>query len=86
MERHGRHLEREADEQQAEREQLHRRRRHRLRGNQAADAVETRAAGHAVGERDAVEEERARERAEQEIFERRLGARPAESRRMPVST
>ena len=40
----------------------------------AADAVEPRAAGDAVGERDAVEEERARERAEQEVLERRLGA------------
>ena len=37
----------------------------------------------AVDERDAVEEERARKRAEQEILERRLGAL-LQSRRMPV--
>ena len=42
---------------------------------QAADAIEPRAAGDAVGERDAVEEERARERAEQEVLERRFGRR-----------
>ena len=86
VERHRRHLEREPDEQQAERQQLHRRGRQRLRGNQAADPVELRAAGHAVRERDAVEEERARERAEQEIFERRLDARPASRGGFPSST
>ena len=76
VERHGRHLEREADEQQAD-------------GDAAAAASAAIACAairlpmrssrvlpvSAVGERDAVEEERARERAEQEVLERRLGGR-----------
>ena len=76
VERHRRHLEREADEQQAERQQLHRRRRHRLRRHAALPMRSSRVLPvSAVGERDAVEEERARERAEQEVLERRLGRR-----------
>ena len=73
MKRHGRHLEREAHEQQTQREHLHRRGRNRLRRNQAADAVEPRAPRQPVRERDAVQEERARKRAEQKILEGGLG-------------
>ena len=40
------------------------------------DPVEPRRSGDAIGERDAVEKERARERAQQEILQRRLGAGP----------
>ena len=47
------------------------------RRDRRADDVEPRRAGDREGERDAVEEERAREGAEQEVLERRLGARRA---------
>ena len=76
VERHGRHLEGEADEQQARAPRARagesappRPRRMRRPGRACVLPVS------AVGERDAVEEERARERAEQEVLERRLRAR-----------
>ncbi len=73
VERDGRHLEREADEQQPHRHELQRRGCQRLGRDQRADPIEARAAGDAVGEGDAVEKERAGKRAEQEILERGFG-------------
>ena len=73
VERHRGDLEGEADQQQADRDEDERVVAHRLRGQVGADAIEARAAAQPVGEGDAVEEERARERAEQEVLERRLG-------------
>ena len=75
VERHRRDLEREADDHQADREQLHRRRRSGLRGHEAGDAIEPCAARQPVGERNAVQEKRAGERAEQEVLERRFRRR-----------
>ena len=75
VERHRRDLEREADREQPDAENRQRRRRRgALRRQRDADLLEPGRAGDRVEERDAVEEERARERAEQEILERRLGA------------
>ena len=77
MERDGGDLETEADGEQADREQ--RQRAVRARGDRRADDVEPGGAGDDEGEGDAVEEERAREGAEQEILERGLGPRDARS-------
>ena len=75
MERHRGHLESEADEEQAQREELHRRRGQRLSRDQAADFIEARAAGQAIGQRNPVQEKCARERAEQEVLQRRFSRR-----------
>ena len=56
-----------------------------LRREDDAELVEPGRARDGEREGDAVEEERARERAEQEILERRFGAAGARAR-MPVST
>jgi hypothetical protein len=74
VEWHRRHLECKPDEQQPERKLGHRVLARALSGHGHADGLEARAADHAVRERNAVEKERARERAEQKILERALGA------------
>ena len=73
VERHGRHLEPEPDEQKADRQQMHRSRRHRLLGHERPDAVEPCRPGQSIGEGNPIQKERARERTQQEIFQRRLG-------------
>ena len=45
---------------------------YRLRRDETADSVQSRAAGDSVRKRDAIQKKRAREGAEEEIFERRL--------------
>ena len=70
LERDQRHLEAEADQQERHAEQHERL--ERPAGDRVGDHVEPRAAGGAVEERHAVEQEPARERAEQEVLHRRL--------------
>ncbi len=84
VERHGAHLEDEAHEHE------HARRR-RASGcappavlRRRADAREVGVTGRAVEEREAVEQERRRERAEQEVLERPLGRPRADARRNAV--
>ena len=55
-------------------------------GDRRADLIEPGRPGDREGEGDAVEEERAREGAEQEVLERRPRRRPRSPRRSPVRT
>ena len=78
VERHGGHLEREPDRQQPDAEQRQRRRRVPRPATTAPGSICSRRVepATAIRERDPVEEERARERSEQEVLERRFRARP----------
>ena len=80
VERHGRHLEAESDDQQGDAGQ-HRAGRHRRAtpwsANERDDLADVGRAGAAVDERDAVQEERRGEAAEHEVLDARLLARRA---------
>ena len=72
VERHGRHLEAEADQQQGHARQQQAAVAEHRPGQVRGDVDQVRRAGGAVDERDAVEEEGRRERAEHEVLHARL--------------
>ena len=79
VERYGRDLEAEADGQEPDRDQRERIAVHAT-GECRRNAGKVRGARRAVGEGDAIEEERRGERAQEEVLHRRLGRRQATER------